>query len=119
MPLRALLEPEIRKRSSQEWFASLRKAGIPGGPVLTIEELAHDPHVRATRMLVTIEGYKQPIQVLGNPIRFGAAAAPPLVRAPALGEHSLDVLRDAGLSSGEIRALEAAGAVKRTGPEQT
>ena len=119
IPLRALLEPEIRKRTSQDWFASLRKAGIPGGPVLTIEELARDPHVHATRMLVTIEGYNGPIQVIGNPIRFGAATAPPAVRAPALGEHSIDVLRDAGLSTAEIGALEAAGIIKRTGPEQT
>ncbi len=117
--IRELIGPVIKRQSSRTWFDSLRALGIPGGPVMSIADLAADEHVLKNQMLVTVDGFKKPIRIVGNPIRFADAALPETVRAPALGEHSLDVLAEAGLTTAKVRALETDRIILRTGPEQT
>src|SRR5918911_25662 len=97
-------------RPSVEWLQKLTPADVPCGPVLTRNQMIRHPHVQALELL---EEYEHP---KAGRLRQSRAAArfsqtPPSIRrgAPALGEHTHEVLAAIGYSGAEIAALRAAG----------
>jgi CoA:oxalate CoA-transferase len=112
--LRRIIAPVVLRRSSREWLDELRSAGIPGGPLLTMADLAHDEHVRRNGMIVSTGGFRDRVDIVGNPIRFADSRKPPIVRAPAVGEQSREILTEAGLESSEISLLEERQVVRTT-----
>jgi formyl-CoA transferase len=107
---RALLIEEIERAMAAgtraNWLALLSARGIPCGPINSFAEAFADPQVQARQMIVTTDH-----PVLGSTRVTGSAMkmseTPPAVRgrAPLLGEHTLEVLREAGLTEEEIRAV--------------
>lgn len=92
-----------------EWmqFASERDCCLE--PVLTPEEAMSDPHLTARKMFFTLDSPWGPIPQMRTPLAAtDRTHAPP----PRSGEHTDDVLRDGGLTDGEIAGLRAAGAVR-------
>jgi crotonobetainyl-CoA:carnitine CoA-transferase CaiB-like acyl-CoA transferase len=73
---------------------------IPVGAANTAAEIAADPHVAARAMMPEIElpGNNPPIKVAGTPIKFSATPAGVYRRPPMLGEHTAEVLSEAGIS---------------------
>jgi len=94
------------------WLALLEANDIPCGPINDYAEVFADPQVLAREMAVETDhptlGH---VRTLGSPIKM--SATPPNVarRAPQLGEHTDEVLIEAGFSPAEIAALRAAGAI--------
>jgi formyl-CoA transferase len=87
----------------QQWLARLEAAGIPCGPINNYAEAFADPQIRARGMVVEIEHPTLGrVRMPGSPIKM--SETPPVVarRAPLLGEHTRDVLREAGYSDAEI-----------------
>jgi crotonobetainyl-CoA:carnitine CoA-transferase CaiB-like acyl-CoA transferase len=108
--LSATLAPLIKRRSSAEWLAAFEEAGIPAGPVLSVGEMHADPQTRARDMVVAVEHtLAGRVETLGAPVKFSRTPARVRRAAPALGEHSRDVLAEAGYAQGEIDALIASG----------
>ncbi len=107
--LRAL----FRTRTRDEWVAELAEADCCATPVLELDELEEDPHWRARGLArpVEVPGWGV-LRMLGFPL--GLSATPPSVRRPPprLGEHTREVLREAGLPEGEIEDLLASGAAQ-------
>lgn len=102
----AAVEATIATRTRDEWAALLEPLDACVAPVLTpAEALAHPHH--AARGIVHRAG---DVTLIGPLARVGDHALP-LRPAPRPGEHSADVLREAGYATGEIDALVAAGAV--------
>ncbi|GIX46321.1 MAG: formyl-CoA:oxalate CoA-transferase [Candidatus Tectimicrobiota bacterium] len=101
-----------RQRTKHEAMEQLGRAGIPAAATLDTQELLADAHLRARRMVVDLA---QPghgvFPMLGNPIQL--SASPTQYRpAPALGEHTAEVLSALlGLSPQDIDALRARGIV--------
>ena len=95
----------LASRARTGWRCSTRE-GIPCGPINTYAEAFADPQLRARDMIVEIDhpahGRQQ---TLGSPIKM--SATPPVIarRAPTLGEHTREVLQEAGFTEEEIRAL--------------
>lgn len=86
--------------------------GVPCAPVRTIEEVAADPEVTRRQMLVDSEfPTRGPIKVVGSPIKLSEAPQPqhPMMRPPALGEHTAEVLASIGLDAAEIERLHDQG----------
>jgi crotonobetainyl-CoA:carnitine CoA-transferase CaiB-like acyl-CoA transferase len=114
---RAWLKPELDRRlaarPAAEWSRELMEAGIPTGPVYTLDQVFSDPHVLATGMTEEIEHPTLGmIRLLAGPARLEAhegrtVRSPP----PILGQHSRAVLEGFGLDRDEIAALIASGAV--------
>jgi crotonobetainyl-CoA:carnitine CoA-transferase CaiB-like acyl-CoA transferase len=86
---------------------------VPFGPVMTIDDIAGDPHFAARAMLPEIElpGFPEPMRVAGQPIKFAATPAQVRDRAPDLGEHTDAVLAEHGVSPDEIARWREAGAI--------
>lgn len=105
--LASYFEETIRQRSTAQWWASLRAAGVWCAPVNRLEDLPGDEQVLANEYLVPFEdgfvGTPTPFEVDGWQ---GARS-----RAAAYGEHTDEVLGDLGLSHEEIMAMRAAGTI--------
>jgi alpha-methylacyl-CoA racemase len=123
-PLHATSDPAKRERLRQdlatlfatrtqaEWLALLAEDDTCVGPVQTLSEALADPQVQARRLIVPADlGTERLTEALAPTPRLVAAAAPPQRPPPLLGEHSDEVLAQAGLSRADIAALHKTGTV--------
>ena len=101
-----LIAGEAPKRANAEWAAFCDGASIPFMPVMRFEELYDDPHARAVGLFETVE---HPTEGRGRmvrrPVNFSGAPFRLRRHAPALGEHTREVLEEAGLDAADIAAL--------------
>jgi crotonobetainyl-CoA:carnitine CoA-transferase CaiB-like acyl-CoA transferase len=105
------LTSRFKRKSSAVWLAALDAAGVPAGPVKTIEQMLSDPQVRARDMVVDLSHPRAgDTQAIGCPIKFSATPSQVVRPAPMLGQHTSEVLGEFGFNTGEIRALLASGA---------
>lgn len=107
--LNAAINECTRLRETDDWIARLNEAGVPCGPILTLDQTFDDPQVRHLEMVWKVEHPKLgPISVLGQP--FSLSRTPPVspAPAPARGQHSHEILDEFGFSSEEIAELAAA-----------
>jgi len=110
----------FRSRTREDWirFAEVHDCCLE--PVLDLDEALASELVRAREMVVTLAqpGATRPVQLLGLPIKLGRTPGDPTrAPGPALGEHTDEVLAEAGFGPDEIARLHADGAVARAAPE--
>ncbi|MCC6534432.1 MAG: CoA transferase [Burkholderiales bacterium] len=112
----AITEACMRTRTSAEWLDVLERADIPAAPLHTLESLMADPHLDDVGFF-RIEQHPSEgaLRSMKLPLRFSLSRPGNSRPAPRLGEHSVEVLREAGLSDIEIEQLIACGAVKALG----
>lgn len=102
---------ELAKRTSAEWIAILEAADIPVMPYHTLDSLPNDPHLREVGLLKRVEHPTEgAMWEIGNPIRHSAYRPPERRPPPHIGEHTREVLREAGFGEPEIEAMVEAGA---------
>ena len=107
-----VLQSVFRARGRHAWLTVLEAAGIPCGPVNDLAEVFADPQVRARGMIVeTAHPQADTVPLVGSPLKLSATPVEPPRAPPMLGEHTFDVLREAGFSEDEIATLRANGAV--------
>ncbi|MDN3518812.1 CaiB/BaiF CoA-transferase family protein [Aquisalimonas lutea] len=114
---RAELVPELtavfRTRTTDAWLADLEAAGVPCGPVNSIDRVFADPQVRARGMQTTAEHPQLgPVPGVANPIRYSATPLGTGSPAPGLGEHTDPVLEQVlGYSGEALTALRRRGVI--------
>jgi crotonobetainyl-CoA:carnitine CoA-transferase CaiB-like acyl-CoA transferase len=102
----------LRTRGSAEWLAALRARDIWCGPVYGYRELIQDEQVRHNGTFVEYEHPTEGrVKTPGFPIRFSRTPSTVRRGAPLVGEHSREVLTEAGFSAEAIDALEHAGVI--------
>ncbi len=112
----AFLADELVKRSSADWLATFAAADIPATPLNTLDDLLDDPHLHATGFFRREEHPTEgTLRTMAVPSRWSESQPDHWSPAPRLGEHSAEVLRDAGYSDNEIAAMVASGATSVPG----
>jgi len=113
--LLSMMENHLQAKSGDEWLEAIHKAGVPAGPINTIDRVLSDPQVLARQMVVEIEGPEKDtkIKAIGNPIKMEKTPAKTFTRPPRLGEHTREVLSTIlGYSAEKIEGLNQKGAIK-------
>lgn len=111
--LQTSLAAWCQARATQALLADLHAAGVPAGPVRTIDELAIDPRLDARGMLARIDlADGVHLKVPGSPIRFEGTVVQSIQRGPHLGEHTRSILTERlNLCVDEIDRLLAEGVI--------
>lgn len=109
----AFVAEQLSTRTNAQWLAALTEADIPVMPLNSLEDLLDDPHLNATGFFSTVEHPTEGrLRTMALPSRWSACPPDAPRPAPRLGEHSAEVLREAGYTGAEIKALMAAGVTK-------
>ena len=107
------LAPIFRRRSTEEWLKAFATAAVPAGPVLSIDAMHRDPQALARNMVLDMQ---HPVagatKAIGFPIKFSAPLGETGRPAPVLGEHTREILDEAGYAGEEIDVLFSSGAAQ-------
>jgi crotonobetainyl-CoA:carnitine CoA-transferase CaiB-like acyl-CoA transferase len=106
LDLAAQVESRLRAHTTEYWVKLFSEAGIPAGPMRLRDELADDEQAWANGFLVRIEHevaggntvVAPPVKFSGSPLRVGSPS-------PGLGQHSREVLLEAGLDVATVEDL--------------
>jgi crotonobetainyl-CoA:carnitine CoA-transferase CaiB-like acyl-CoA transferase len=110
----ALTQEVLRGGSAEYWLDRLTQAGVPCAPVLTRFQVVKAPQVEALKAVVEFDHPKAGrLRQMRNAARFEGTPAEIRRAAPALGEHSAEILAEAGYSPEEIAGLRADGVINK------
>jgi alpha-methylacyl-CoA racemase len=110
----------FRQRTRQQWLAFNDEHDAMIEPVLDLDEALASELVRQREMVVEVDQPELgPVRLLGVPVKLSRTAGSPTRPAPALGEHTAEVLAAAGFSEQEIGELLGSGAAAGLAQEAT
>ena len=107
------IEKVTRTRARKHWLARFEAEGIPCGPINSYAEALTDEQIVARGMVVdTDHPTLGRLRTLGTPLKLSRTPLAAGRPAPLLGQHTTEVLGEAGYSDSEVAELRAAGAVR-------
>lgn len=115
--LKTLLEARLKTRSKRDWTERFIAAGLPAGPINTLDEVFSDPqvlHSRLTQTLAhpTLGVLRQVVTPVFTEAESAGAMRPP----PLLGEHSVEVLLEAGFDPASVQTMLKANVLLQATP---
>ncbi len=106
------LQRHLAGKTSADWIARLNAAGVPCGPINSIDQVFADPQVAHLGIAQRIEKEDgKGMSVVGQPVTLSRTPSQARRPPPEQGEHSDEVLKEFGYSAGEIEALRRANAI--------
>ena len=104
------IETMTRAKPRRHWLELLDAKGVPCGPINDYAQVFEDPQVLARDMVVDVaHPTLGAMRTLGSPLKMSATPPDVRRRAPLLGEHTKEVLREAGMDERDIEALTKKG----------
>ncbi len=112
-PLEEILQERIKTKTAAEWFQILSSAGVPCGPVNTLDRVFQDPQVLHRKMVEEVDHTRAGrIRLVGLPVKFTDTPAEIRTPPPVLGEHTQEVLQGLlGYDPAQIEKLREEGAI--------
>ena len=90
----SILKPSFQTRTANEWLLLLEDAGIPCGPINTLDKVFSMPQVEAREMVVPMPHKEiRDLRLVGSPLKFSDTPIDYKLPPPGLGEHTEEVLR--------------------------
>ena len=103
----------IAGRTTDDWLAALARLDIPCARITPLDALADDPHLAEIGFFRKATHPREgEINLADTPVRFSRTPAAIRRLQPGLGEHSAEILREAGIGDSEIAAMRASGATR-------
>jgi crotonobetainyl-CoA:carnitine CoA-transferase CaiB-like acyl-CoA transferase len=103
----------LAARGCAEWTDRLNAAGVPAGPVNTVPAALGQPQVAAREMVAEIDHpVAGKLKTLGSPVKLSAQPASIRRPPPVLGQHTDEILAEAGYTAAEVTGLREQGVVK-------
>ncbi|HTK01391.1 MAG TPA: CoA transferase [Bordetella sp.] len=112
--LKAELESALDARGAQEWWPLLTQAGVPSGPVYTVEQALAHPQISERGMIASfpdVPGVGREVRVVRTGIKLDGVAPAVDTPPPVLGQHSDELLAQLGYGADEIKRLREQGAI--------
>jgi formyl-CoA transferase len=110
-PIFSRIEQWTMSKTKFECMEILNQHDIPCGPILSMKELSDDPWLRASGTIVEVDHPTRGRHLtVGNPIKMSDSPTE-VTRAPLLGEHTDEVLKELGYSAEDLSVLRADGAI--------
>jgi crotonobetainyl-CoA:carnitine CoA-transferase CaiB-like acyl-CoA transferase len=111
--LEGMIQEILQTRTAEEWFHVLSKAGVPCGPVNTLDRTFQDPQVLHRDMVHEIDhATAGRIKLTGLPVKFGDTPAEIRIPPPTLGQHTDEVLENLlGYDGNRIKNLRSGGMI--------
>lgn len=104
--LNAELNAALKAKTSEEWISILNDAGVPCGPIYSMDQVFADPQVQHLRAAATV---KHPalgeIRLVNQAVGLSRTPATMVSATPEIGQHTDEVLAEAGYSGAEIARL--------------
>jgi len=109
----ALAAPAMREKSSAQWFAALEAAGVPAGPINSIDAVFADAQARVREMTISPEREDaKGVRYVPHPVKYSKTPPRNDLAPPQLGAHTDEVLSSVlGLDAGALAALRASNAI--------
>ena len=112
--LATILDQVFNSQPMKYWYEVFNGPHVTFGAVRGPQEVVNDPQLRANDIVVPLEGAGGKLtSTISSPIQVHGVAKVPARRAPALGEHNEEILKQLGFSAREIDGLRASGATPR------
>jgi formyl-CoA transferase len=110
--LNGIIGEETRQRRSDDWVKILNDAGVPCGPIYTIDQTFADSQVQHLKMAQPVHSsVLGDIEIVGHPVSHGAQRNPIRSPAPELGADNEDVLTSLGYTKDQIGDLASRGVI--------
>ena len=104
------IEAVLTKQPTAHWVAKLDEAAVPGGPVYTYDQILADPHIKARKMVVEMDHPKiGRMKAMGIPVKSTGELLEIREAAPWLGQHTEEVMREAGYGDADLAAMWSEG----------
>src|SRR5262249_14101397 len=114
--LTAILDEVFGSQPMAHWREVFDQAHIPFGVVQMPSEVINDPQLLDNDIIVPLEGAGGNLKsTISSPIQMRGVTKAPAKRAPEIGEHNEEVLKELGFSATEIDGLRASGAIPQVG----
>jgi len=110
--LNALLNQSLAKKTSAEWIDALNAAGVPCGPIYSMDRVFADPQVQHIGAAAQVDHPRLGrFRILNQAVKLSRTPAAVKTPTPELGAHTDEVLSELGYSSSEIQLLRKTGVV--------
>lgn len=107
-----LITARLQTRPAEDWLSKLRRATVPAAPIRTIEGTFHHPQALARGVVRKVHHPRAGWVKLASPaVAYGEGKMPTTRPPPVLGQHSDEVLAEAGYSLEDVKKLRADGVV--------
>jgi formyl-CoA transferase len=104
--LNAVLNEALSKGKSAQWVEKLNAAGVPCGPIYTVDQVFADPQVQHLEAAAWVEHPKLGrFQVVNQAVKLSRTKASLVAATPEIGQHTDEILKELGYSEGDIRGM--------------
>jgi formyl-CoA transferase len=100
-----------RQKPSSHWVELFEEAGVPCGPIYTIDQTFADPQVKHLGMSTPMQGAKGEVNIVASPINMEGTPKKIRRATPKAGEHTDEILRGIGITDSQLEKMRSAGII--------